>query len=160
MKLQNYQWYEPQWASMWWCTAVYCMVFGSFGNEPMQSCSVRRCRRRRRRLCTALPVTGLITEASYLTNICSYGPSICTWNIKSMWHIFLNGGHFSKFLYLALLSTWLNLEPSYLAQLCTCTGATHREEITHLSVIFLKLWIFLKIHILHFLTHWQTCQRY
>ena len=30
------------------------------------------------RLCTALPVTGLIIEASYLTNICSYAPSICT----------------------------------------------------------------------------------
>ena len=112
-------------------------------------------------LCTALPVTGLIIEASYLTNICSYAPSICTWNIKSMWGIyFLNGGHFSKFLYLALLSTWLNLEPSYLAQLCTYTGATHREEIIHLSIIFLKLWIFKKIHIWHFLTHWQTCQRY
>ena len=62
----------------------------------------------------------------------------------------LNGGHFSKFLYLALLSTWLNLEPSYLAQLCTYTGATHREENIHLSIIFLKLWILKKIHILHF----------
>ena len=73
---------------------------------------------------------------------------------------FLNGGHFSKFLYLVLLSTWLNLDPSYLAQLRTYTGATHREEIIHLSIIFLKLWIFKKIHILHFLTHWQTCQRH
>ena len=64
---------------------------------------------------------------------------------------FLNGGHFSKFLYLALLSTWLNLEPSYLAQLCTYTGATHREEIIHLSIIFLKLWIFKKFT---FYTFW------
>ena len=55
---------------------------------------------------------------------------------------FLNGSHFSKFLYLALLSIWLNLEPSYLAQLCTYTEATHKEEIIHLSIIFLKLWIF------------------
>ena len=38
----------------------------------------RLCHPRRRRLCTALPVTGLIIEASYLTNICSYAPSICT----------------------------------------------------------------------------------
>ena len=29
-------------------------------------------------LCTALPVTGLIIETSYLTNLCSYAPSICT----------------------------------------------------------------------------------
>ena len=97
-----------------------------------------------RHLCTTLPVTGLIIEASYLTSICSYAPSICTWNIKSMWHIFFKWRPFSKFLYLALLSIWLNLEPSYLAQLCTYTGATHREEIIDLSIIFLKLWIFKK----------------
>ena len=48
---------------------------------------VCRCHRHRC-LCTSLPVTGLIIGASYLTNICSYAPSICTWNIKSMWHIF------------------------------------------------------------------------
>ena len=58
---------------------------------------------------------------------------------------FLNGSHFSKFLYVALLSTWLNLEPSYLAQLCIYTGATYREEIMHVSIIFLKLRIFFKI---------------
>ena len=42
---------------------------------------------------------------------------------------FLNGSHFSEFLYLALLITWLNLEPLYLAELYIYTGATHREEI-------------------------------
>ena len=73
---------------------------------------------------------------------------------------FLNDSHFSEFLYVALLTTWLNLEPLYLAELCTYTGATHRKEIIHLSIIFLKLWIFEKIYILHFLAHWQTCQRY
>ena len=40
-------------------------------------------------LCTAVPVTALITETSYLTNICTYIPSICTWNIGSIWYIFL-----------------------------------------------------------------------
>ena len=30
--------------------------------------------------------------------------------------------------FVALLSTWLKLEPSYLAQLCIYTGATHREN--------------------------------
>ena len=45
---------------------------------------------------------------------------------------------------MALLSTWLNLEPSYLAQLCTYTGVTYREEILHLSLIFSKLRIFKK----------------
>ena len=31
---------------------------------------------------------------------------------------FWNGSHFSKFLNVAPLSTWLSLEPSYLTQLC------------------------------------------
>ena len=97
--------------------------------------------RRHRHLCTALPVTGLIIEASYAHEILSQCDIY-----------FLNGGHFSKFLYLALLSTWLNLEPSYLTQLCTYTGASHREEIIHLSIIFLKLWIFKKIFT--FYTFW------
>ena len=66
---------------------------------------------------------------------------------------FLNGSHFGKFLYVALLSTWLNLEPSYLAQLCIYIGATYRGEIMHLSVIFVKFRIFKKFHILHFLAH-------
>ena len=52
---------------------------------------------------------------------------------------FLNGSHFSKFLYVALLSTWLNVQPLYLTQLCINSGATHRKEIMHLSIIFLKL---------------------
>ena len=64
---------------------------------------------------------------------------------------FLNGGHFSKYFYLALLSTWLNSEPLFLAQLCTYTGATYREEIIHLLIIFLKLWIFKKFK---FCTFW------
>ena len=54
---------------------------------------------------------------------------------------------------MALLSTWLSLEPLYLVQLCIYTGATHREKILHLQIIFLKLWILKKNNILHFLAH-------
>ena len=39
-------------------------------------------------LCTALPVTALIIETWYLGNICIYTPSMCTWNIRSMWYVF------------------------------------------------------------------------
>ena len=67
---------------------------------------------------------GLITESSYLAHTCTYAPSICT-RISKYNMYFLNGSHFSLFLYLALLTTWLNLEPSYLAQLCPYTGTTH-----------------------------------
>ena len=141
-----------------WCSLLApCQVMGHIsGHSTIKRINRHQCWC----LCTALPVTGLIIEASYLTNICSYALVYAHEILSQCDAYFLNGGHFSKFIYLALLSTWLNLEPSYLAQLCTYTGATHREEIIHLSIIFLKLWIFKKIHILHFLTHWQTCQRY
>ena len=65
---------------------------------------------------------------------------------------FLNGSHFSQFLFVALLTTWLKLESSYLAQLCIYTGATHTQEIMQLWTIFLKLLIFWKIHISHFVS--------
>ena len=45
---------------------------------------------------------------------------------------------------MALLSTLLNLEPSYLTQLCIYTGATYREEIMHLFNNILKVMNFLK----------------
>ena len=59
-------------------------------------------------LCTAIPLRTLITETLYLAIRCTYIPSICIWNIGSIW------------------------------------------------IIFLKLWIFLKIYILHFLAHIHT----
>ena len=65
---------------------------------------------------------------------------------------FLNGSHFSQFLFVALLTTWLNMESSYLAQLCIYTGATHTREIMELWTIFFKLLIFGKIHISHFVS--------
>ena len=41
-----------------------------------------------RYLCTAVPVIALIIETSYLTNICIYSPSICTYIILLLWCIF------------------------------------------------------------------------
>ena len=52
---------------------------------------------------------------------------------------FFNGSHFIKFIYMALLSRKLYLEILYLVHLCIDTGAIHRQEIMHLSIIFLKL---------------------
>ena len=45
---------------------------------------------------------------------------------------FLNSSHFSLFLYVAYLTTWLNLEPLCLAQLYIYTGATYTQEIMYL----------------------------
>ena len=59
---------------------VLFSTFGSFGNEPMQSCSVCRCcwHHCHQCLCTAVPVTALIIETSYLADICTYVSSLCT----------------------------------------------------------------------------------
>ena len=84
-----------------------------------------------------LPATGLITETSHLSQICTYAPSICTW-ISEYNMYFLNGSHFSQFLYVALLTASLSLELSYLAQLWTYTGATLIQEIMQLWTEFLK----------------------
>ena len=81
-----------------------------------------------------------VHHVSYILQIDAHMPLVYAHEILSQCDMhFLNGSHFSKFLYVALLSTWLNLEPSYLAQLCIDTGVTHREESMYLSTIFLKL---------------------
>ena len=72
---------------------------------------------------------------------------------------FLNGSHLSKFI-LALLSTRLNLEPSYLAQLCTYTGATPQgRNYTSINNI-LKVMNFKKKSHFALFDSLQTCQRY
>ena len=55
--------------------------FGSFGNEPMQSCSVRRVSLSSSSSSASVyspPSDRFDIETSYLANICSYAPSICT----------------------------------------------------------------------------------
>ena len=48
-------------------------------NEPMQSCFVHRCHCRwQGHLCTAVQVTALIIETSYLAHIRIYAPDVCT----------------------------------------------------------------------------------
>ena len=78
---------------------IYPWLFGSFGihaNEPMESYLSVICRCHHHwchhcqwqhwhhchhwccRLCTAVTVTALLTEASYLADTCTYIPNICT----------------------------------------------------------------------------------
>ena len=104
-------------------------------------------------LCTAVPVTALLIETSYLADTCTYIPNICNEILGQCDIYFWNSSHFNKIRNVALLSTWLSLKPLYLAQLCIYTGATHKKKIMHLQIIFLKLWIFKKNYILHFLAH-------
>ena len=52
---------------------------------------------------------------------------------------FLKGSHFAQILKVALLSISLSLEALYLAQLCTQSEATFKQEIAYLDYIILKL---------------------
>ena len=82
-------------------------------------------------------MTALIIEP-HILQIYAHMPLVYAHEILSQCDMyFLNASRFSKFFYVALMSTWLNLEPSYLAQLCINAGATHREGIIHLSIIYL-----------------------
>ena len=60
-------------------------------------------------LCTAVPVIALIIASSYLAHICTYIWSICTWNIRSIWCIFLTWQLFYFYLLKAslLFQKWL-----------------------------------------------------
>ena len=55
----------------------------------VQCCCCHHC------LWKVLLARGLITETSYLVHIHRYTPRRFTWNIRSIWPIFLNRSHFS-----------------------------------------------------------------
>ena len=80
---------------------LFCVI-GSFGwaytimNCP--SCGILHCRCHCHCLLwTVLLSTCLIIETSYHACICKNAPSICTWNIWSMWHTFLKWQPFCFF---------------------------------------------------------------
>ena len=109
------------------------MIFGSFGNEPMQSCFVWRVVLS---LASSVSVSSVYSCPSdnfdhrKLHILPIYASILIVYAHEILYQCnvyFLNGSHVNKFLYLALLSTWLSLESSYLPQLSTYTGATHRE---------------------------------
>ena len=55
-------------------------------------------------------------------------PSIYEYELVNEYSMdFWNGSHFSQFICVALLTTWLSLEPSYFTQLWACAGVhTHK----------------------------------
>ena len=92
-------------------------------------------------LWTVLIATGLIIETSYLACMCTYAPSKYTWNIKSIWPMYLNGNHF-LFSFYYFLPTWLIIGPSYFTKMCIGTRAMHTKITRLRSHIFSNLWTF------------------
>ena len=94
---------------MYVCQKIFFLsqVFGSFGNEPMQSCSVRRVSLSSSASVYSPPSDRFDHRSFiYILQIYAAMPLVYAHEILSQCDIyFLNGGHFSKFLYLALLST-------------------------------------------------------
>ena len=79
------------------------------------------------------------SQKLHILHIYAHMPLVYAHELVSEYNMyFLNGSHFSSILHVDLLTTWFNLEPSYLAQLCTCTGAIHTQKIMQLWTIFLK----------------------
>ena len=104
-------------------------------------------------LCTAVPVTTLLIGI-HILHIYVHISLICVHEILGQCNVhFWNDSHFNNIFNVALLSIWLSLEPLYLAQVCIYTGTIYKKNIMHLDIIFLKLWIFKKNYILHFLAH-------
>ena len=116
-------------------------IFGSFGKEPMQSCfvwhvslslalfiSVSMCMS-----CVHSCPSDSFDYRSFISQIYAHMLLVYTHKIFCQCDIyFWNGSHFSKLLYVALLSIGLSLELSYLAQLYAYTGDTYKEEIMQL----------------------------
>ena len=66
------------------------------------------------------------SQKLYILDIFAHMPLVYAHALISEYNLyFLNGSHFRQFLYVSLLTTWFNLEASYLAQLWTYTGAIH-----------------------------------
>ena len=121
----------------------------------MQSCSVRHVSLSSLTLASVYshPSTALIIETSYLTDICIYAPSLCTWNIKSMWHVIFKRKPFYQISLCASPVYMVKLRAFIFGIVMHSYWGYHKKEIMHLSIIFLKLWISSKISICTFLAH-------
>ena len=138
------------------CLYLSLTVVGSFGShasEPMESWIVRHV--------SWLLSSSIVCHHCPSSSVIICGQSSCpqVWSHKhhilyahthmllvyahellSQYNLyFSNVSHFRSFLYLGLLTKWLHIEPSYLVQVCICSGATHAEGIMQLWTIFLKL---------------------
>ena len=110
-------------------------LFGSLCDEPMQSCSVH---------CVVLSVSALLasvyscpSDISDHRNFisCQYMPLVYGHEIFDQCDIyFLNGSHFSKFIYVALLSIWLCLKPSYYASVYNILKVMNFSNISHFAL--------------------------
>ena len=90
------------------------------------------------------------SQKLYILCIYAHMPLVYAHELISEYNLcFLNDIHFSSFLFVDLLTIWLSLELSYLAQLCICTRVKLRRNYAAVDN-FLKLLILKLFHILHF----------
>ena len=117
---------------------------------------------------TVILAVGLIIETSYLEYICTFVTGICTWNNRSIWHIF-NSSHFSFFPDLPLLS-------SNFTQICIGTRPTqyNTNKITMTYILKFRDFFFNLSYLSHrnlylskllhmdvrFMLHWPNLPKY
>ena len=112
-------------------------------------------------LCTAVLVTALILETSYPANICINTPSICTWNIISMWCIFFKQHPFEQIslfdspVYMVKLRVFIFASVKHLywgySQGMNSTFVNNTLKVMN----FLKKFTFFTFWLM-----WQKCQKY
>ena len=102
-------------------------------------------------MCTAVPVTLVLTETLYLADTSTYIPNICTWNIwRNVTCTFEMPATFYLFINMALLTYLVKLRSYRFGSVMYLYLSYPQEKIMHLQIIFLKLWFFKKNYILHF----------
>ena len=111
-------------------------------------------------LCTAVPVIALIIEASYLADLCKYTLSLCKRNIKSMWHVLFKWQPFYQIPLCGSPVYMIKLRAFIFGSVMHLYWSYPREEIMHLLIIFLKLWILRIFRFCTFWLIWHICQRY
>ena len=77
---------------------------------------------------------------------CTYAPTVCTWNVRAVWHIFFKWRPVSFILKLPLLPICLIIAPLCITQMYT---AKYAEIIRLLCIMFSNLWAFISV--------WHTC---
>ena len=79
--------------------------------------------------CSVVLSSLLLSVDNPPSHIYAHMPLVYAHELVSEYNLYIwNGSNFSSFLFVALLTTWLSLEPSYFAQLYICAGVTDTEE--------------------------------
>ena len=98
---------------------------------------------------------------NFISCACMYTSLVCAHEILGQFDLYLwNGSHFSFFMYLALLSVWLIIEPSNFTQICTSSRPKWTNRTGSLWPIFFQLLTFFTLSYVGFLNPYLSKASY